>query len=231
MKGVGDVIVNRELTLNALEKLKTQLLMSEQDEIFPLKTYIETNGKETKPLSINGYDVFYFVYKGTMPLFSEEDIDEVREYYSFATFNQYNFKLIDRIMDNDKAVLLIQHYLMSNNVSDLDNRNKKYLIDSLRYTGLISNDTFYNLMLLEEGFELDEQQKEPYHVAFLIEKRNLSNFLGVREELGRAIYEEHSVQKTYEEFKKKYHEKEKKKKSISNKFTTENVHDLGDEFW
>lgn len=227
------MVANRELILNALEKLKTQLLMSEQDEIFPLKTHIQMNGRETKPLCINGYDVFYFVYKGSMPLYSEvpDDIDEVREFYSFATFNQYNFKLIDRSMDDDKAVLIIQHYSINDNISDLDNRNKKYLIDALRYTNLISDDTFKNLMIVEEGFELEKGMKEPYHVAFLIEKENLLDFMKVRESLGKEVYEEHKRLKKFEEFEKKYVENEKRKHLFNKKYSLNDVEDLGEEMW
>lgn len=164
--------------LKDLEKLRVRFLVEKEHEESVENINNSILGKDNRKLEhllINGYPVYHFIYEGTMPLYDEGDSDYkalIREYYYEATFNLYDFTNVTAQFDN--AVLIIEHHFNDSIIRDLDNRNRKYLIDAIRHTGLVNDDDYKNLSILEEGYETD---KSPFLSVFLLEANNLSDFL------------------------------------------------------
>ncbi|GAB3051304.1 hypothetical protein [Virgibacillus ainsalahensis] len=128
----------------------------------------------TTPHYVNGYPVFQFSYDGMLPLYKENDRDYasfVRNYYHRITFESYNYAGIE--MQFNQAVLVIQHYFQDNIIRDLDNRNRKYIIDAIRYTRLVKDDNWKELSILEEGLP----DKQNHIQVYLLAEENRLNFL------------------------------------------------------
>ncbi|GLY12709.1 hypothetical protein [Pseudobacillus badius] len=164
-------------TLKRLEALRACLLREsayiESDQAIKAGKFRPNEGRD--PIYINGYPVFQFCYRGEIPLYDKEDpkyTATVRDYYLQATYNSYDFSNMP--VRFEKAVMIIQHFFTNRSRRDLDNRNRKYLIDAIRHTGLIKDDDFNVLSILEEGFCTEE---EPCVKVFLLEKRNFQDFL------------------------------------------------------
>ncbi|ALX47714.1 hypothetical protein [Lentibacillus amyloliquefaciens] len=126
------------------------------------------------PLMVNGYPVFQFSYDGMLPLYKEDDRDYaamVRNYYQRITFESYNYTDVNNRFG--RAVIIIQHYFNDNVIRDLDNRNRKYIIDAIRHTGLVKDDNWKELSIIEEGL-VDKQN----HIqVYLLADENKINFL------------------------------------------------------
>ncbi|KRG13889.1 hypothetical protein ACA30_13195 [Virgibacillus soli] len=171
--------MNQEMsqTLKSLEDLRVRLIkesgyLSEDISYVP---EILTRNKEDTPRKINGYPVFEFSYPGSLPLYDAHDKDFralIRRMYLEATFRFYDFSKID--LRFNQAALIIEHYFKDGSVRDLDNRNRKYVIDAIRATGLIPDDNSQVLTIVEESFLTKEQ---PYITVFLLHRKHLPDFL------------------------------------------------------
>lgn len=165
-----------EDTLHHLEWLRVSLLMDKVDkEMYSSKIIFKDTHQFYQPLVIDGYPVFQFRYEGAMPLYKETDrkyLALVREYYYQVTLSMYDFTEVN--FQFKKAVLIIQHIFKNGIIRDLDNRNRKYLIDAIRHTGLIDDDNFKNLSILEEGFI--NKECAPYVNVYLLEEQYLQQF-------------------------------------------------------
>lgn len=135
-----------------------------------------------QPLMVNDYMVFQFRLEGMMPHYKEKDkeyIQLVRDYYFNSILSMYDVPALDVTLE--QAVIIIQHVFPNAGVRDLDNRNKKYLIDAIRRTGLIKDDDFTCLAIHEDGTV--NCNCSPYVHVFLLEKRHLIDFLLYKDEL------------------------------------------------
>lgn len=207
-----------EKTLEYLEMLRMQLYLDlVEAKAFPCSRVQSKPKNYFQPLAINGYPVFQFRYEGAMPLYNEnkEFIRLVRDYYFQATLDIYELSEIKIVFD--QAVLIIQHIFPNKIIRDLDNRNRKPLIDAIRLTGLINDDNFMNLSIHEEGYV--KENATPYVNVFLLDKKNFQDFLTYSEKLALEEFDILKNFMSFEEFEQKYKERleEKKRKSRSEK--------------
>ncbi|MEC1178624.1 hypothetical protein P9B03_09030 [Metasolibacillus meyeri] len=161
-------------------------------EMTRMKLYLEMNNPSSseyrsvneltnqfyQPLIVNGYIVFQFRLEGAMPHYKEKDkeyLQLVRDYYFNVILSMYEVSSID--VKIDQAVIVIQHIYPSG-IHDVDNRNKKYLIDAIQRTCLIKGD---DLAIYEEG--IWDYRCSPYVHVFLLEKQYLSDFLHHKDQL------------------------------------------------
>lgn len=106
----------------------------------------------TEFVILNELSFFHIEYQGMLPLYKENDLDytkNVKKYYFDATSESYAFKEV--MVRYDKAVIHIRHHFKNLIRRDLDNRNRKYIIDAIRHSGIISDDNWQHISLYEEG--------------------------------------------------------------------------------
>lgn len=198
--------------LKEVERFKVNILRYEQYDLYIGQNFVEKDKSKAKPYIIDDYYVFQFQYDGSMPLYDQKDRHYqsiIKDYYAQATYNMYNFGTVD--MKFEKAVMIIQHFFPDRVIRDLDNRNRKYLIDAIRHTGLIKNDDFQHLSIFEEGIITDE---EPYVNVFLLEEKNFADFIKYKKDLGTGRQKDLSAiaTATMEEINADYEQKMAKKK-------------------
>lgn len=206
-----------ENTLKNLELLRISLMLEKNELEMQSYTNMQRDSNQFyQPLMVNGYPVFQFRYDGAMPLYDETDkkyIALVRNYYYQVTLTMYEYPKID--VHFGKAVLIIQHVFPNAIIRDLDNRNRKYLIDAIRHTGLIDDDNFMHLSIVEEGFI--KKECSPYVNAFLLGEKHFLDFLSHKNEL--ALLEKNEFQNViqWDEVKLKMEEEEVKRKASEQK--------------
>lgn len=194
-------------TLRSLEMLRMDLYLKQggYQSAYP-KFGIGSSGNQFyQPIVVNGYPVFQFRYEGAMPLYDEKNkklLALVRDYYYQATLDMYEYSSLDICFD--KAALIIQHVFPQHRVRDADNRNRKYLIDAIRFTELIYDDSMDKLLILEEGYI--KKGTLPYVNALLLDSRNLHDFLPYREEYALKVFKEINESLSWDNFEKKYAE-------------------------
>src|SRR5690625_4136412 len=128
------------------------------------------------PLIINGYPVMQFAYEGVLPLDDKDDtayLNKVRDYYYLSTFDSYDYSKMD-LPIFDKATIIFVHYFSYKQLSDLDNRNTKFIQDAIRLTGVVKDDTWNNVWNLNMGF----YDKERDHVqVYVAPTKHLGDFI------------------------------------------------------
>lgn len=135
--------------------------------------------KRTKPLhlpmSIIGENspVFHFSYEGVLPPYRENRKEriQVRDRYLMKTLETYNWSEINNQFE--RAAIYVAYYFASNRKRDLDNRNRKYLLDALRRTLLIKDDCWQHVSWMEEGFRDIREHTE----VFVMDRGVFSDFL------------------------------------------------------
>ncbi|MFD1363124.1 hypothetical protein [Lentibacillus salinarum] len=98
------------------------------------------------------YPVFHFSIEGNLP---SSGIDrkyyvEARDYFLNQVMESYNWDYIDTQFEH--AVIYTAHYFKSPRIRDLDNLNRKPLIDAVKRTLLFTDDNFHHLSYMEEGY-------------------------------------------------------------------------------
>src|SRR5699024_994984 len=126
--------------LEDIERLRTQLLDTFQRET--VFDYINDKEREyRKPIMVHGYPVFHFACDG--PLLLNEVTDKktnknMKSYIEWCMYNLYQTEENGLPLQN--ARIFIQHFFKNNIISDLDNRNHKFIIDALRILRIIKDD-------------------------------------------------------------------------------------------
>lgn len=102
---------------------------------------------------VGGTPVYCFRYSGMLPLYIEDKKyqTELREYYQQATVEAIPSTV--RIQTFDKAVMYMCHYFSNLRIRDLDNRNRRHLINAMRRAGIIQDDCWEKLSTMESGFQ------------------------------------------------------------------------------
>lgn len=206
-----------EKTLECLEMLRINLYRDlVESKTYPYQRVPIKHKNYFQPLAINGYPVFQFRYEGATPLYDKENrelIQLVRDYYFQATLEMY--ELPEMNIQFEKAVLIIQHIFPDKIIRDLDNRNRKFVIDAIRLTGLINDDNFMNLSIFEEGFV--KENAIPYVNVFLLNKENFQDFLTYSKKLALEDFEGLENIMNFEEFKELYQQQLAEKAQQSKK--------------
>ncbi|MCM3791263.1 hypothetical protein M3221_23295 [Domibacillus indicus] len=177
-------------------ELDDNVLLPPVSTVFP--------GAKAQTLRVNGYPVYQFAYEGQLPLYQQDGKYRaaIRHYYFKATFEACGQLPLEDTFD--KAAIFIVHYFKDRIIRDLDNRNRKFLLDAVRQTGLIQDDSWREVAIMEEGFH------DPYgnHVQmYVLDRDNFANFLAYMETYHRyeimkpdrslktAIFEENAYEK------------------------------------
>ena len=205
----------RIITLEDLEKTLKHLEMLRIDvmrEINNMKLnqkesiYYDLKPEQAHPLSRVSHEIienipyFQFSYDGMLPHFNEKDneyLSMVRNYYLRATLDSYNFKKVDYVFG--EAVIVFAQYFKDDIIRDLENRNKKYIQDAIKATGLIRDDHWSAVWNVDVGFS----DTESNHVqVYLVSKEDFANFYNI-------LLEKH------DEMKRTFNIKEQKENILS----------------
>lgn len=156
-----------------LERLKVHLLKVYQEESVLTFTNEKINLEYRNPIIINGYPVFQFAYAGSLPLNKTDDKELkklTRSYMEWCTHNIY--KPNEYGLPLNKAKVFIQHFYKDNIISDLDNRNHKYILDAIRMAQIIEDDNWQNISL-----DISGHKDNTSHVqVYVLEESNKHDF-------------------------------------------------------
>jgi len=120
------------------------------------------------------YPVFHFSITGRLPSLNIErgEYVEARDYFLEEILKTYDWKKIN--IQFNRAIIYIIHYFDTPKTIDLDNLNKKPLIDAIRRTLLIPDDSYHHLSLMEEGFF---DRKYNHLEIFVMPRKYLGDFI------------------------------------------------------
>lgn len=176
---MSNIVDSYKGTLKDLEKFKQRIMLEinelgGNDQAFK-RTRVYPMAK-VDPLIIEGYPVMQFGYEGMLPLYDENDygyLRMIRNYYYRATFDAYDYSKLKIPLMKEVALVFVQ-YFKNKIIQDLDNRNKKYIQDAIKYTRLFGDDYWENFWNVDMAF-LDEEKA---HVqVYVVEQKNLPSFL------------------------------------------------------
>ncbi len=124
----------------------------------------------------NGYPVFFLSYEGMLPMYSESKKykSEIRDYYIQVTAQAFDWACLTDIQF-ERATIFIVHYFGDTIIRDLDNRNRKHIIDGIKIaTGIIEDDSWDYIEVIEMGAR---ESKGKYHVdVYILETENFVEF-------------------------------------------------------
>ena len=129
---------------------------------------------KVKSFQVNGYPVFQFAYEGMLPMYDKDKKynSEIRDYYIQATNIATHPKKVEG--EFGRATLLIVHYFGDFIARDLDNRNRKHLIDAIKMSGIIKNDDWKHIETMEVGMK-DPDGK--FHLqVYVLDSDNFADF-------------------------------------------------------
>lgn len=162
--------------LKSLERLKEETMkrLYEHELLGSDELGLHQNQPATyKKIAVNNYNVFQFSFVGLLPWYKNDDreyLSFVRNYYHRVTNESFDFT---NTVQLSKACIIIYHYFQDGCIRDLDNRNRKVIIDAIRHTNLIKDDCWKYVSILEEGFS----DKQNHVQVYVLDRVNLPNFL------------------------------------------------------
>lgn len=174
---------NSVLVSNQLAKeisLREYLALEREDNIEEPRLYPSCKFEEHV---VNGIPVYQLSYLGMLPLYDEpknvkhakdrENIREynksVRNYYIQVTAQALYSKTFQQF---GPAFMYHCHFFNDLVIRDLDNRNRSVLINAARYNGLIQNDSWKQLTIMESGF-LDKRKGNHIEVFITSQENGL----------------------------------------------------------
>lgn len=123
---------------------------------------------------------FYFTYAGKAPKigqgkqgsFSKESV-HYRTFYLEQTFKQYDFSKIH--FQFHQAVMITVHHFKDDHIRDLDNIYHKHLVDAIKKTTLIPDDSYRHLSHLYMG----KAAREDFIEVYLMSKNSFPLFIAI----------------------------------------------------
>ena len=118
-------------------------------------------------LSIEGNLVYQFNYEGTLPLYMKNKSyeDKIRAYYQGAMIEALEGR---SVLKFDQAFIYVCHFFSNLQIRDLDNRNRRHLINAIRSAQLIEDDRWELIEIMDSGY-LDPQKRN--HIELFITSR------------------------------------------------------------
>jgi len=106
-----------------------------------------------EPMPENRFYV-HLKYEGMLPLYSEDNEykRKTRQLYNFST--EKAISSLGKKPNIKNAFVYIVHIFPDLTRRDYDNRGRKFLLDALRYTGVIEDDNWRNIQIAESGLSL-----------------------------------------------------------------------------
>ena len=109
-------------------------------------------------------NVLQFSFEGMLPIYFEIgdrfNKDHLREKYRAQTKDYYISAMHQAVKRQNiqdrfsgKVFIMIVHLYKDTTIRDLDNRNRKYLIDGLKAALIIGDDNWVNTALMEEAYQ------------------------------------------------------------------------------
>lgn len=120
-----------------------------------------------------GEPVYQFRYEGMLPLYSDDRLSQkkLRNYYQTATMEAiHEWVRSEGLRAFDQAFLYICYFFSNLRVRDLDNQNRRHLINAMRRTRLIQDDNWKRISNMEKGF-FDPSQ-ENYILLYVTHEKN-----------------------------------------------------------
>src|SRR5699024_8784644 len=111
---------------------------------------------------------------------------------------------------NGKTVILFAHFFNDLSTRDLDNRNKKHVLDAIKITGIIEDDNWQDVILLDVGY-LDRGNN--HLQVFVFPEEIIGSFLADLKKKQEKYIENKRIEKQFEQYEKDY-KNEKYKKSF-----------------
>lgn len=104
-----------------------------------------------KQHDIGGEVVYQLSYDGMLPLYDKDKkyTTQLRDYYTISTLEAVGDKAVNCF---EHGFIYICHFFKDLVVRDLDNRNRRLLINAIRYGGFIKDDSWEKIEIMESGF-------------------------------------------------------------------------------
>ncbi|WP_068786906.1 hypothetical protein [Paenibacillus phocaensis] len=129
--------------------------------------------------------VYHFSYQGMLPLYLKDKYygNQIKDYYTQATI-QATMEAVAASQTEtpvlSSAFIYICHFFEDLLIRDLDNRNRSAIINAIRYAGLIKDDSWKEIEIMESGF-LDVKRKNHVQVFVTPSQNAMKMIENIRE--------------------------------------------------
>jgi len=182
-------------------------LQENRDTFTPISVYPMAN---IEHFTFESMPVYQFSYHGALPPYegmTRQYIKMIRNYYhnttasSFSNLEVKKLKNVDISGGERKTVILFAHFFNDLATRDLDNRNKKYVLDAIKNTEVINDDSWKDVKLLDSGY-LDKGYN--HLQVFVFSEKILSTFLEDLENNQEKYIKNKRFKKQFEQFESDY---------------------------
>lgn len=169
-----------ELT-DALDSAKVKaMLFIEQTKHIKIEKYseqaaIRNTFINNNPILMNDYQVLMFYFDSVLPSYKTKDKNygqTVASYYNLAIARQLT--TVTQNLQGEEFVIFIEQHFKDMQLRDLDNRNRKLLIDALRHNLVFKDDSYKYISIFEEAYNVRNQNEM---IVYIVEKVNFHHFL------------------------------------------------------
>jgi len=206
IKMIKGMLINTErFRADLMEELNR--LDGNKEAFGPVNVYPMANIEQ---FEFNQSPVYQFSYHGALPPYegmSREYIKLIKDYYYSSTIKSLDFMKVHEFQNtsvpvfNEKVSVFFAHFFSDLNIRDLDNRNKKFVLDPIRFTKIIKDDNWQELSLFDSGF-LD--QGHNHLQVFVLLEKNLFPFVQEFQKNKEKYIENKRFEKQFEQFKEAY---------------------------
>lgn len=169
----------KEFMMLELVKLDDDQAKYKKASVYPLPDVEEMK----LPVSTeNGEQVFFIfriLFDGVLPPYFESTKENAHDAYRKLLRKRYEtgttsaLRLKREVPHFEQAVVYIKHHFSDLGIRDLDNRNRKLLLDALRNNQIIGDDNWQQCAIYEEGVLSEKSFVE----VFVLERDMLPHFL------------------------------------------------------
>ena len=154
--------------------------------------------------------VYQFSYHGSLPPYegmTKRYIKMMKDYYYMATLKSESVLDLEgegqpeKPAQEEKAAVIFVHFFKDTKTRDLDNRNKKYILDAIKRTGILEDDSWRHVTLTDMAF-LDEGHN---HVqVFVVPEKIYPAFYKELNKNHQKFIENKRFEQQFEAFQKTY---------------------------
>src|SRR5699024_9050473 len=182
-------------------------LEGNEDTYQPVSVYPMAN---IERFNFKDLPIYQFSYHGSLQpyeVMTRQYIKMIRHYYQSATYSSISHLKLDKTQKNNendvngKTVILFAHFFNDLSTRDLDNRNKKHVLDAIKITGIIEDDNWQDVILLDVGY-LDRVHN--HLQVFVFPEEILGSFLDDLNHNQDKYIENKRFEKQFEQFEKDY---------------------------
>lgn len=103
-------------------------------------------------MEYEGELIVHLLYEGLLPRYvkGQHYTQEIRDYYMLSTLQAVEENSIN-VTFSSESIIWIKHHFSSNIIRDIDNRNRKYLIDAIRHARIIKDDSQQLISIFESS--------------------------------------------------------------------------------